>query len=173
MQKPASGFFSPCAPTLAHLDLSNNSLSGFLSSDLSASFARCAALNSLNLSLNLLDFFGSKSNSNSKSIYPSPPSLGLGFPNLQVLDLSFNRISGEKAVTAWLFGDGSGGCSRLRHLAVKGNKIADTLPSLVSCSPTLQHLDLSSNNFTGPLPSLGDCSTLLHLDLSSCAGFCI
>uniref|UniRef100_A0A5B7AE34 non-specific serine/threonine protein kinase n=1 Tax=Davidia involucrata TaxID=16924 RepID=A0A5B7AE34_DAVIN len=136
---------SQCSSVLSYIDLAENGLSGPIS-DLS-SFADCSNLNSLNLSKNSFHF-------------TAGDSTGLRL-NLQGLDLSYNRISGQNVVP-WLL---SGGCGNLQYLSLKGNKVAGGVP--VSVCKNLQHLDLSGNNFTTAFPSFGDCLYLQHLDLSS------
>ncbi|XAR73260.1 Non-specific serine/threonine protein kinase [Bertholletia excelsa] len=137
-----------CSPLLGSIDLAENGLSGPIS-DLS-SFGSCSSLSFLNLSKNFFDFnLESKDYSNG---------LRLKF---RVLDLSYNRISGHNVVP-WLL---SGGCSDLRQLSLKGNKISGNI-SLSDCT-ALEYLDLSTNNFSSAFPSLGDCSALGYLDLSS------
>ncbi|KAF8377205.1 hypothetical protein HHK36_030578 [Tetracentron sinense] len=141
----ASG--SRCSGVLSELDLAGNGLSGSFS-DIS-SLASCSSLKSLNLSGNFLGFsVGGKDSG------------GLRF-DLQTLDLSFNRISGQ-SVVPWLL---SGGCGELKYLSLEGNKIAGNIP--VSGCRSLEYLDLSSNNFSGDIPFFGDCAALRHLDLSA------
>ncbi|XP_041006955.1 brassinosteroid LRR receptor kinase-like [Juglans microcarpa x Juglans regia] len=136
---------SKCNTVLSTVDLSYNSLSGSLS-DLS-NLGSCSALKSLNLSNNLLDSPSSTKNA-----------LKLG---LEVLDLSFNKLSGA-TVFPWLF---SAGCNGMQRLALEGNKLTGDIATVSTCA-TLQYLDLSSNNFSVDIPSFGDCLALEHLDLS-------
>jgi protein brassinosteroid insensitive 1 len=108
----------------------------------------CSSLKSLNLSYNSLD---------SSSIKDSP-SL-----NLEVLDVSFNKLSGPNVIP-WLFHTG---CNGMQHLDLKQNRLTGEIePSLATCE-TLQYLDLSSNNFSADVPSFGDCLSLEHLDISA------
>ncbi|XVF58681.1 hypothetical protein PTKIN_Ptkin07bG0085200 [Pterospermum kingtungense] len=136
---------SKCSPLLTTLDLSQNALSGPLST--LSNLVSCSNLKTLNLSSNSLEFSGKESR-------------GLQL-SLQVVDLSFNKISGANVVPWILYG----GCSELRHLALKGNKITGEIN--VSNCTKLQILDLSSNNFSMGIPSFGDCLALEHLDVSS------
>ncbi|GLU20336.1 hypothetical protein SLE2022_365430 [Rubroshorea leprosula] len=138
-----SGF--KCSSVLDSLDLSHNSLSGPVSG--LSYLGSCSNLKSLNLSNNLLDFPGKESRG-----------LLLG---LEILDLSYNKISGPDVVSWVVYG----GCNGLRYLALKGNKITGEIN--VSGCKNLQLLDLSSNNFSSGIPSFGDCLTLEHLDISS------
>ncbi|KAI3669154.1 hypothetical protein L6452_40380 [Arctium lappa] len=140
---------SQCSRALTSIDLAENRISGSFS-DASTFTTACPKLNSLNLSRNSIDFNG--------DLKP----LGLGF-SLQVIDLSYNRISGSKPnVVQWIL---SNGCRELQHLSVKGNKVAGDLPEF-DC-PSLEYLDLSANNFSSGFPSFRDCSGLQYLDLSS------
>ncbi|TQD82064.1 hypothetical protein C1H46_032373 [Malus baccata] len=137
-----------CSPHLTSLDLAHNSLSGPLS-DVPDFAAACSALTFLNLSSNSL-------------VLPTTPSSS-AFPlrTLQVLDLSYNKITGPNVVR-WILSDG---CGDLQRLVLKGNKISGEMSVVSTCSK-LEHLDLSSNNFSISLPSFGDCSALDHLDIS-------
>ncbi|KAJ4715498.1 Receptor kinase [Melia azedarach] len=136
---------SKCSSFLSSLDLSMNSLSSPLS-DISY-LGSCSSLKYLNLSSNSLDFSGRESG-------------GLKL-SLEVLDLSFNKISGSNVVP-WIFYNG---CDELKQLALKGNKITGDIN--VSKCKNLQFLDVSSNNFSMPVPSLGNCLALEHLDISA------
>ncbi|PPD84406.1 hypothetical protein GOBAR_DD18646 [Gossypium barbadense] len=135
---------SKCSSSLNTLDLSQNTLSSPLSTV--SSLASCSNLKVLNLSSNSLEFAGDESR-------------GLQL-SLQVLDMSFNKISGANVVPWILYG----GCSELKVLALKGNKITGEID--VSNCKELEFLDLSSNNFSTGIPSFGDCSALEHLDIS-------
>ncbi|XP_017985424.1 PREDICTED: protein BRASSINOSTEROID INSENSITIVE 1 [Theobroma cacao] len=136
---------SKCSSLLTTLDLSQNTLSGSLLTV--SSLASCSKLKVLNLSSNSLEFSGKESR-------------GLQL-SLEVLDLSFNKISGGNVVPWILYG----GCSELKLLALKGNKITGEIN--VSNCKNLHFLDLSSNNFSMGTPSFGDCLTLEYLDVSA------
>lgn len=133
-----------CGKSLSELDLANNGLSGMLS-DIT-SLNSCSSLKSLNLSGNYLEY--------------SLTGSGLGL-NLESIDLSFNKISGQN-VLPWLL---SVGCGELKYLSLRGNKIGGHIP--VSSCESLQYMDLSSNNFSGEVPVFGDCLALQHVDLST------
>ncbi|XP_071735447.1 systemin receptor SR160-like [Rutidosis leptorrhynchoides] len=122
---------SQCSEVLTFLDLSGNRISGSVS-DISV-LSTCPLLNTLNISRNLMEFnYGVK----------SAPLL------LQVVDLSYNRITGSDIVP-WMLSDG---CDELVAFNVSGNNISGTVPySLKSCSK-LEVFDISRNNFTGVLP---------------------
>ncbi|XP_059624386.1 systemin receptor SR160-like [Cornus florida] len=137
---------SRCSESLSSIDVAENGLSGSIS-ELS-SLSSCSSLRTLNLSKNNLDF-----------TVVAYADLNL---NLEFLDLSNNRISGE-SVLPWLF---SGGCGNLRYLSLKGNKVAGAIIPVSKCL-TLEHLDLSQNNLSSTFPTFSDCSVLQHLDLSS------
>ncbi|XP_022740193.1 protein BRASSINOSTEROID INSENSITIVE 1 isoform X2 [Durio zibethinus] len=136
---------SKCSSLLTTVDLSQNTLTGPISTV--SNLGSCSHLNVLNLSSNSLEFSGKESR-------------GLQL-SLEVLDLSFNKISGGKVVPWILYG----GCSELKLLALKGNKISGEIN--VSNCKHLQFLDLSSNNFSTETPSFGDCLALEHLDVSA------
>ncbi|KAK1410729.1 hypothetical protein QVD17_37268 [Tagetes erecta] len=122
---------SQCSKVLKVLDLGQNRISGSII-DVS-SLSVCSGLKTLNLSRNLMEFNG--------GLKP----MGL---NLQVIDLSYNHISGQELVP-WMLSDG---CSELIELNVSGNNISGTVPeSLKSCS-LLEVVDFSRNNFSGVLP---------------------
>ncbi|KVI08552.1 systemin receptor SR160-like [Cynara cardunculus var. scolymus] len=134
----ASGSRSQCSKALTSLDLSGNRISGSVS-DVS-SLSVCSELKSVHLSRNSMEFNG--------GLEP----IGI---SLQVLDLSYNRVSGSELVP-WIISDG---CGELMEFNVSGNNISGGVPeSLKSCS-SLQSFDISRNNFSGVLPM----DTLLNL----------
>ncbi|KAL5818557.1 hypothetical protein ACOSQ4_022399 [Xanthoceras sorbifolium] len=136
---------SRCSSVLSSLDLSQNKLSGPLS-DMS-NLGSCTSLKYLNLSSNQLDFSGKESG-------------GLKL-SLEVLDLSYNKISGANVVP-WIIYNG---CDGLKQLALKENKVTGDV-NMSKCK-NLEFLDVSSNNFSMVVPSFGDCLSLEHLDISS------
>lgn len=147
---------SRCGKLLIELDLAGNGLSGDVSRI--SSFSSCSSLKSLNLSGNGLEFSGD----------------GVGLssggkpPCLQVLDLSFNTISGS-GVLPWIF---SGGCSDLQHLDLAGNRLAGEIPAFGGGGKGLVHLNLSWNRLSGEIPprfvadACGPGASILQLDLS-------
>ncbi|XP_028765980.1 protein BRASSINOSTEROID INSENSITIVE 1-like [Neltuma alba] len=137
---------SRCGNSLSSLDLSQNSLSGPVSS--LNYLSSCSALKAVNLSGNLLEFSGRDST-------------GLRL-SLQVLDLSYNNKMSGPNVLPWIL---SQGCDDMKLLSLKGNKI--TGETNFSTCKALQHLDLSSNNFSLAVPSLGECLALEYLDISA------
>ncbi|PHT31812.1 hypothetical protein CQW23_28149 [Capsicum baccatum] len=137
---------SQCGVSLTSIDLAENTISGPVS-DIS-SFGVCSNLKSLNLSKNSID--------------PPGKELVKGATfSLQVLDLSYNNISGL-SFFPWL---SSTGFSELEFFSIKGNRLAGSIPELDL--KNLSYLDLSANNFSTVFPSFKDCSNLQHLDLSS------
>ncbi|XP_050259360.1 probable LRR receptor-like serine/threonine-protein kinase At1g74360 isoform X9 [Quercus robur] len=79
--------------------------------------------------------------------------------NLQFLDLSTNKLSGE----LWI------GFERLLELSASENNFSGSiLSSMFSTNCTLQVLDLSENGFTGTVPgNISNCRNLVILNLSS------
>ncbi|KAK4430641.1 Systemin receptor [Sesamum alatum] len=136
-----------CSGFLNSLDLAENAISGPVT-DISV-LGVCPALVSLNLSRNLMDPFVNE------------VAKGSGLPSLHVLDISYNKISGENVVS-WLL---SNEFSELQQLSLKGNKVGGSVPEL--SFKNLMYLDLSLNNFSTKFPTFGDCSNLQYLDLSS------
>ncbi|KAF3781984.1 Brassinosteroid LRR receptor kinase [Nymphaea thermarum] len=135
-----------CAVGLAVLDLGGNSISGDLSGI--SALRACSSLVHLNLSGNAISF--------------SVGASGALPPALEELDLSFNSISGEGALT-WILS--SGGCRTLRLLSLKANTVSGGI--LVAECANFWKLDLSANNFSGGIPDLGACASLEYLDLSA------
>ncbi|XP_073310455.1 brassinosteroid LRR receptor kinase-like [Primulina huaijiensis] len=141
-----------CGSFLSSLDLAENAISGSLT-DISI-IGTCRGLVFLNLSKNSLDPPFVKDVTQKDTPFA-------GLSSLQVLDVSYNNISGQNVVP-WLL---SGGFSELQRLSLKGNKLSGDLPVLNS--KNLVYLDLSTNNLSTYFPSFIDCSNLQHLDLSS------
>nr|GMD51633.1 systemin receptor SR160 [Ipomoea batatas] len=144
----ASASKSQCGVSLTHIDLAENTISGPISDIYS--LGGCSSLRSLNLSKNSMD--------------PPPEKEHRGAASaikLQILDLSYNNLSGRNVIP-WLL---SKDFAELELLSLKGNKISGNIPELGF--KNLSYLDLSANNFSTPFPSFQDCSNLEHLDLSS------
>ncbi|KAG8497266.1 hypothetical protein CXB51_008471 [Gossypium anomalum] len=137
---------SKCSSMLTSLDLSQNTLSGPLST--LSTLGSCPNLKSLNLSTNKLESSGEEQ------------TRGLQL-SLEVLDLSFNKLSAGNLVP-WIL---HGGCNDLKLLALKGNEITGDIN--VSNCKKLKFLDVSWNNFSMGTPSFGDCLSLEHLDVSA------
>uniref|UniRef100_A0A7S2KKT3 Leucine-rich repeat-containing N-terminal plant-type domain-containing protein n=1 Tax=Leptocylindrus danicus TaxID=163516 RepID=A0A7S2KKT3_9STRA len=80
-------------------------------------------------------------------------------PNLEVLDLSDNKLSGELPRFT---------SDQLRSLLLKKNNLSGSLSSDFLTSPhQLEWLDLGSNQFTGPIPSDVQWTGLKFLELSN------
>ncbi|KAF5449943.1 hypothetical protein F2P56_030339 [Juglans regia] len=128
--------------SLLHLDLSGNSIVGFLPSSLS----NCTSLNNLSMNNNLLTG-------------EIPASFGK-LKNLQRLDLSTNHLTG------WIPPELGNACESLLELRLSNNNITGSIPASLSSCSWLQILDLSNNNVSGPLPdslfrNLGSLENLL------------
>ncbi|CAI9271919.1 unnamed protein product [Lactuca saligna] len=141
------GSRSQCSKLLSSVDLGVNRITGSVS-DVS-SLSGCQKLKSLNLSRNSMEFTG-----------VSKP-IGL---SLQVIDLSFNRISGSE-VLPWILSDG---CGELLEFNVSGNNISGTIPESLKACSSLQLFDISRNNFSGvfPMDTLVNLSSLKTLMLA-------
>ncbi|KAL5577402.1 hypothetical protein UlMin_019101 [Ulmus minor] len=117
-------------PKLRVLDLSSNQLDGPVLSKL----LTMPTLQELHLDNNLLS---------GPIKLPSPlPSDS----NLQILDLSHNRLSGY-------FPDQFGSLTPLQVLNIAGNNFSGSLPSSISGMSSLNSLDISQNQFSGSLPN--------------------
>ncbi|KAI4302128.1 hypothetical protein MLD38_037912 [Melastoma candidum] len=140
-KKKLSGILPPSLgslPSLRHLNLRNNYLSGVLPPEL---FTGAPGLQSLVL-------YG---NSFSGSL---PPSIGL-LVYLQALDLSMNSFNGSLPLSIVR-------CCRLRTLNLSRNNFTGFLPSGFGANfGSLEKLDLSFNRFDGAIP--GDVGNLSSL----------
>jgi protein brassinosteroid insensitive 1 len=149
------------------LYLQNNYLTGVIPD----AFSNCSKLESLDLSLNLIN--GSL-----------PASLGeLG--NLRDLIMWQNELEGEipsslsnmhKLEHLILDYNGLAGsiptelakCKDLKWISLASNRLSGPIPSWFGQLSNLAVLMLSNNSFSGPIPpELGDCQSLVWLDLNS------
>jgi Leucine-rich repeat (LRR) protein len=94
-------------------------------------------------------------------VLPSHYFDGQSMPNLQLLDLRDNRLSG-------VLPDCASGNNLLRSVALQGNSLSGSIPiSWTQNLRNLDHLDLSSNELEGPMtPELGNMTSLKYLSLS-------
>ncbi|KQK15418.1 probable LRR receptor-like serine/threonine-protein kinase At1g74360 [Brachypodium distachyon] len=124
---PAFGNFSRL-PALVSLDLSDNSITGFLPAD---DLNQCRGLTHLNLSHNLI----------------TGPLHIPGLTNLRTLDVSGNRLNGSVA------GNFPSICAgELEQLDMSTNRFTGNITGMLDgCGNKLERVDLSSNNFTGEL----------------------
>ncbi|CAA0806432.1 Protein BRASSINOSTEROID INSENSITIVE 1 [Striga hermonthica] len=142
-----------CSSRLNWLDLSGNSVSGHIAEI--PALGICSGLISLNLSRNSVD-------PHRGGGAPRAAATAVPSSSVQILDLSYNNISGDDAV-AWILSGGA--FPELRHLSLKGNRVSGAFPEFNF--KNLAHLDLSANNISAAFPAFSDCSALQHLDLSS------
>ncbi|XP_074281723.1 receptor-like protein EIX2 [Silene latifolia] len=75
------------------------------------------------------------------------PSCLSDLPNLQILDIGGNQLSGK--MNKWFRAEN---LSELKILRLKGNKFSGTIPWQICSLPQLQLLDLGNNQFTGYIP---------------------
>nr|TKR65913.1 hypothetical protein D5086_0000316690 [Populus alba] len=115
--------------TLKSLDLSENGLTGSGFKDLSS---RLKKLENLLLS-------GNQCND---SIFPSLT----GFSSLKSLDLSYNRLTGSASIISFQLQPMRLG--KLENLELSGNRLNNSILSILSGLSTLKSLDLSFNELT-------------------------
>ncbi|KAG8068317.1 hypothetical protein GUJ93_ZPchr0005g16085 [Zizania palustris] len=177
-------------PRVRALDLSANSLSGYLP----AVLASCGSLVSLNLSRNRLsgpvpDGIWSLPSLRSLDLSGNELSGSVpgGFPrssSLRVLDLSRNLLEGEIPADVGEAGllksldigdnlftgglpESLRGLSGLSSLGAGGNALAGELPTWIGEMAALERLDLSGNRFVGAIPDgISGCKNLVEVDLS-------
>ncbi|PRP79017.1 putative leucine-rich repeat receptor-like protein kinase [Planoprotostelium fungivorum] len=144
---------------LEQLDLSGNSLSGVIPSDLTAlKSLRVLNLNHNNISgtfpalypanLQYVDFIGS---SLTGTLYDTS-----SYQNLTTLLLNGNKMNGPLPVLS----------ASLQQLDLGGNRFTGAVPSSLASVGSLQFLNLSGNILTGPLPS-SLASSLTVLDVTN------
>ncbi|KAG9151729.1 hypothetical protein Leryth_002024 [Lithospermum erythrorhizon] len=152
-----------CSFVLNYIDLADNTISGPVS-DISH-LGICKSLKKLNISMNSMDPVGKEAKESS-------------FLSFQVIDLSYNNISGA-SLLPWLL---SKDLSELEYLSLKGNKLSGEINNMklknltyldlsannftVSACESLRFLNLTSNQFSGDIPSLPSSGVLQYLYLS-------
>ncbi|GMP29638.1 hypothetical protein CsSME_00004648 [Camellia sinensis var. sinensis] len=135
--------------SLTQLDLNSNNLQG----EVSDAFTKLTSLQNLDLSQN--SFIGGQLSRN----------LGK-FCNLQMLELSFNNLTGE--LTEFISGLSECPSSSLQTLDLGYNQLTGNLPNTLGYVKKLQYLILWNNMFQGPIPnSIGNLSSLEELYLSN------
>ncbi|KAJ4883760.1 putative LRR receptor-like serine/threonine-protein kinase [Raphanus sativus] len=123
---------------LTYLDLSKNTIEGSIPDDLS----RCVNLKHLNLSHNILD--GELTLS--------------GLSNLEILDLSVNRIAGDLHSTFPTL------CNRLVVANLSTNNFTGRIHDIFDGCRYLKHVDFSSNGFSGEI--WGNVGRLIQFSVS-------
>ncbi|KAJ6798179.1 putative leucine-rich repeat receptor-like serine/threonine-protein kinase [Iris pallida] len=91
-----------------------------------------------------------------------PATLGVSWPQLEILDIRTNKLTGRLD-----FINSLSNCRNLEYLELSENKISDFLPdSLGNLSTSLKNLYLNRNYIKGRIPStIGNLSGLIDLDL--------
>ncbi|TVU01077.1 hypothetical protein EJB05_53467, partial [Eragrostis curvula] len=85
---------------------------------------------------------------------PVPSCVATSLPNLRVLELPGNRLTGELPPSI-------GSLSRLTVLNLADNQLTGEIPSSLTALASLKHLDLANNRLTGRVPSdLGNLAML-------------
>nr|XP_043629218.1 receptor protein-tyrosine kinase CEPR1-like [Erigeron canadensis] len=90
-----------------------------------------------------------------------PESIGFRLPNLRVLSLTNNRLTGSipESITE---------LKKLHTLDLSHNRLTGVIPAILTSSLLeLRVLVLSFNNLAGEIPEFSDESRLIHLDLRS------
>ncbi|KAF8397109.1 hypothetical protein HHK36_016016 [Tetracentron sinense] len=91
--------------------------------------------------------------------HPSSTSMDALYQNLQVLDLSYNELSGE-------IPSDIGGFSSLQFLDISRNSLDGAIPASVGELKVMNVLDLSDNRLNGSIPSeIGGAASLKELRL--------
>lgn len=84
----------------------------------------------------------------SNELIEAIPSHLWNMPNLQVLDVSSNQLTGILPESNFVYPN-----NELRFLSLYRNKISGSIPSMISTLQSLYHIDMSNNTFTGIIPS--------------------
>ncbi|KAH6797138.1 HAESA-like 2 [Perilla frutescens var. hirtella] len=155
--------------SLRHINLTENSFAGSITSD---TISLCSHVAALNLSYN--NFVGSL------------PEFPVQFPNLTVLDFSYNNFSGEipanfvnlPRLQVLILGsnllNGSvpeflANLTELTHLVLSVNPfVSSSLPSDIGRLTKLEWLESTYTNLTGGIPeSIGDLASIRNFDVSN------
>ncbi|KAH7439556.1 hypothetical protein KP509_04G066800 [Ceratopteris richardii] len=178
-----STLFTGCG-SLQLLDLSYNNLKG----NLPYGISQCSSLEELRLSSNL--FSGQLPLDIITDCVQVEDGICNGphasRTNLQLLDLSLNRLLGP--IVGTIFSQCQSlvsidlssnaftgaipvsleGCSELQYLNLSNNKLGNSIPASLGNLNSIKTLDLSNNTFTGAIPEelAYACPTLIKLDLS-------
>lgn len=141
-------------PSLTHLNLSRNSLTGVLDPSLFWE----TGLIVLDVSFNRLD--GQLVLTDRKLVWPTERKAPL---RLQTLDLSSNRFIGPLFPSEWW-----ANAPNLVTLNASRNSFTGSIPSSVCAAHRLQALDISFNKLEGSIPSgFGNCSELTLLRIGN------
>ncbi|XP_058111778.1 LRR receptor-like serine/threonine-protein kinase ER2 [Magnolia sinica] len=147
---------------LKNVDLSNNSLSGKVTSSL----GNCKSLISLNLASNNLSgslpielAFAENLSSlrvDDNHFHGPFPNFIHHLKNLEILNLGNNQFEGKIPSSI-------GELWNLRILVLKSNSFYNLIPTEITHLQELQFMDFSNYQFTGPIPkNLGGLKTIIH-----------
>ncbi|XP_020155715.1 uncharacterized protein [Aegilops tauschii subsp. strangulata] len=154
-------------PSLSHIDIRNNSLSGPIPSGIGS----LLLLQVLRLNWNLLSgpvpptiFNMSRivdlrlGHNNLTGHIPSNRSFSL--PMLLILNLYENKFEGQIPL-------GLASCQHLRELIIPGNLFVDVVPTWLASLPRLTAISMGGNALVGPIPPvLGNLTMLSALDIA-------
>uniref|UniRef100_A0A8R7Q7E8 non-specific serine/threonine protein kinase n=2 Tax=Triticum urartu TaxID=4572 RepID=A0A8R7Q7E8_TRIUA len=154
-------------PSLSHIDIRNNSLSGQIPSGI-GSLLMLQVLDIQNNSLSghvppnifnmsrIVDM--SLGDNNLTGHIPSNTSFSL--PMLQNLDLYETKFQGQIPL-------GLASCQHLQMLIIAGNLFVDVVPSWLAKLPQLRQISMGGNHLVGPIPPvLGNLTMLTLLDIA-------
>uniref|UniRef100_A0ACD6ACR1 Uncharacterized protein n=1 Tax=Avena sativa TaxID=4498 RepID=A0ACD6ACR1_AVESA len=155
-------------PTLSHIDIRNNSLSGPVPSGIGS----LPMLQVLDLRRNqlygtvpprifnmsrIVDLSLGYNNLTTTHI---PSNTSFSLPMLQILDLSMNKFKGR-------IPSGLAACQHLESLYIAKNLFVDVVPTWLAMLPHLMVISMGSNDLVGPIPAvLGNLTKLRVLDIA-------